>query len=578
MQIFFRDRLSMYLSAITDAEFDVGDDEVQDIPLKEDLDFKKAVEEVKDAALNVTESSVKLTSTIVTKGPGIFMRLLKTVLSKEFRSDIKARKKHYVSDWTDAFKNKNKRQCIPAVLFLYFACLAPVVSFGTIASQITEGSMGVVEFLIASGGAGMSYSILSGQPMTFIAPTGLTLAFLSGLYRYCTLQGLAFLPVYTWVGLWTSCFMTILGLRGSSKYIRFCTRFTDEVFNGLLSLNFTYEACASLRRNFLLADPMNLSMPFVSLSIALGTFASTLKLTAFEKTRLFTPKIRKAFKDFGPVAVIIAFSGINQLKSIKKFGVPTLTVPSVFELAGGRDFLVPFLTVPTKIRWLSALPAVLLTSLFFMDQNISARVVNREENGLKKGAAYNIDMVALGIITGVLSIFGMPWMCGATVQSMNHVRALTSQKFDEESGDMVIDKVCETRSTGFAIHAMLGATIYLLPLLTYLPIPVVSGVFLYLGRKLMTGNEFLKRIVDSCAETGRLPQEHPIHVVGRKKMNAFTIIQMFSLAGLWAFKQNSATSIFFPAMIGLLMALRTWFLPRFFSEEELTALGDPTPQ
>ena len=169
-------------------------------------------------------------------------------------------------------------------------------------------------------------------------------------------------------------------------------------------------------------------------------------------------------------------------------------------------------------------------------------------------------------------------MCGATVQSMNHVRALTSQKFDEESGDMVIDKVCETRSTGFAIHAMLGATIYLLPLLTYLPIPVVSGVFLYLGRKLMTGNEFLKRIVDSCAETGRLPQEHPIHILGRKKMNAFTIIQMFSLAGLWAFKQNSATSIFFPGMIGLLMALRTWFLPRFFSEEELTALGDPTPQ
>ena len=50
---------------------------------------------------------------------------------------------------------ENKRQCIPAILFLYFACLAPVVSFGTIASQITEGSIGVVEFLIASGGAGM---------------------------------------------------------------------------------------------------------------------------------------------------------------------------------------------------------------------------------------------------------------------------------------------------------------------------------------------------------------------------------------------------------------------------------------
>lgn len=561
----------MNLSLVTDDEL-----EMDHVPLKEDLDFKKAVEKVKGAALNVTESSVKLTSTIVTKGPGIIGRLFKSLISKEFRNDTQKRGKHYKSDWTVAFDNK--RQCIPAILFLYFACLAPVVSFGTIASQITEGSIGVVEFLIASGGGGMAYSVICGQPMTFIAPTGLTLAFLSGLYRYCSLQGFAFLPVYTWVGLWTSFFMITLGVRGSSKYIRYCTRFTDEVFNALLSVNFLYEASASLRRNFMLADPMNLSMPFVSLSIALGTFWSTAKLIAVEKSYYFTTKIRKALKDFGPVSVILLFSAINQFPAIKKFGVPKLIVPSVFQLSGGRQFLIPFMTVPKNIRLLCAFPALLLTSLFFMDQNISARIVNQEENGLKKGAAYNLDMVALGIITGVLSVFGMPWMCGATVQSMNHVRALTSQKFDEESGQMKIEKVCETRTTGFVIHAMLAATVFLLPLLTFLPIPVVSGVFLYLGRKLMTGNSFLKRIEDSCAEASRLPKEHPINVLGRKKMNIFTAIQVMCLGGLWTFKQNSNTSIFFPAVIGLLMAVRSWALPRYFSEEELLALGDPTPR
>ncbi len=241
--------------------------------------------------------------------------------------------------------------------------------------------------------------------MTFVAPTGLTLAFLSGLYRYCTLQGLAFLPIYTWVGLWTSCFMILLGMRGASKYIRYCTRYTDEVFNGLLSLNFIYEACASLRRNFMLADPMNLSMPFVSLSIALGTLWSTTVVIALEKSMYFTAKIRKAMKDFGPVAVIIFFSALNQLKCVNKFGVPTLTVPNTFELAGGREFLIPFMTVPIHLRMLCALPALLLTSLFFMDQNISARVVNRDENKLKKGAAYNLDMVALGVITGGMFVY-----------------------------------------------------------------------------------------------------------------------------------------------------------------------------
>ena len=66
---------------------------------------------------------------------------------------MQRRSKHYVSDWTDAFKNKKK--VIPAILFLYFACLSPAVSFGTIAAQITNNSIGVVEFVLSAGASGM---------------------------------------------------------------------------------------------------------------------------------------------------------------------------------------------------------------------------------------------------------------------------------------------------------------------------------------------------------------------------------------------------------------------------------------
>ena len=169
-------------------------------------------------------------------------------------------------------------------------------------------------------------------------------------------------------------------------------------------------------------------------------------------------------------------------------------------------------------------------------------------------------------------------MCGATVQSMNHVRSMTTLKFNNETETMEIDHVTETRATGFITHAMLAASIFLLPLLTFLPIPVVSGVFLFLGRKLMTGNGFLKRIFHSFAEKDRLPANHPIQVLGRKKMNLFTGIQIMCLAGLWTFKQNSAISIFFPSVIGLLMAIRGFILPRIFTEDEFVALGDPTPR
>ena len=70
-----------------------------------------------------------------------------------YRNDIRTRSKVYVSDWTDAFKDMKK--VVPAVLFLYFACLSPAVSFGTIASQITDGSIGIVEFLVSCGCSGM---------------------------------------------------------------------------------------------------------------------------------------------------------------------------------------------------------------------------------------------------------------------------------------------------------------------------------------------------------------------------------------------------------------------------------------
>lgn len=492
--------------------------------------------------------------------------------STAFKDDVNRRSKVYASDWIDGFKDMKK--VVPAVLFLYFACLSPAVSFGTIASQITDGSIGIVEFLVSCGCSGMLYSALCGQPMSFIAPTGLTLAFISGLFRFCSLNALPFFPVYAWVGLWTAFFFVSLGLAGSSQLIRYCTRFTDEIFNALLSINFIYEAVKSLRRNFQLADPMNLTMPFVSLLMAMATFSSTMAVTAFEGSKYLNQKLRTTVKDFGPVTIFIAMTILNLHPWIRKFHVPTLGVPDTIQLAQGRSLLIPLNTIPINVRLMCSLPAVLLTALFFMDQNISVRVVNNPDNKLKKGSAYNLDMVALGLITGVLSMVGLPWMCGATVQSLNHVRAMTETGYNKETEEVEIVSVTETRLTGFIVHALIASTIFLLPLLKVVPIPVVAGVFLFLGRKLMSGNSFLSRIRDGVVETDRLEPDHPIKMIGRIKTNVFTVIQTVCLAGLWAFKECNATAIFFPSVIGMLMVIRSFLLPKFFSIRDLAALGD----
>jgi hypothetical protein len=95
----------------------------------------------------------------ITEDEGLEKRgLLDRIVSQEIRDDYNRRRKFYLSDWTDAFRKKNIKKVVPAILFLYFSCLSPAVSFGTIASQITNGSIGIVEFLLSSGLSGMAYA------------------------------------------------------------------------------------------------------------------------------------------------------------------------------------------------------------------------------------------------------------------------------------------------------------------------------------------------------------------------------------------------------------------------------------
>ena len=108
------------------------------------------------------------------------------------RDDLKRKSKCYPSDWLDGLRSGKS---IAAIAFLYFACLAPVVAFGGALSSLTQGAMGVVEVLLSCGLCGMAYATIAGQPMTFVAPTGLTLAFTAALYRYCTYLAVPFLPM-----------------------------------------------------------------------------------------------------------------------------------------------------------------------------------------------------------------------------------------------------------------------------------------------------------------------------------------------------------------------------------------------
>jgi len=53
------------------------------------------------------------------------------------------------------------------------------------------------------------------------------------------------------------------------------------------------------------------------------------------------------------------------------------------------------------------------------------RTVNSPANKLKPRATYHLDLAVLALLTGATSLCGLPWMCAATVESINHIRSMT---------------------------------------------------------------------------------------------------------------------------------------------------------
>ena len=180
-------------------------------------------------------------------------------------------------------------------------------------------------------------------------------------------------------------------------------------------------------------------------------------------------------------------------------------------------------------RLAAVVPATFLTILFFLDHNISVRVVNSPDLGTKKGSAYHVDLFVLGSIALICSFFGLPWMCAATIQSLNHVRSVADYETITDPINGVkeeIRDVMETRVTGLGIHGMVLASVLLLPYLGKIPVPVISGIFLYLGRKVMKGNTFLSRIKGAFSDKSLLPDSSPFKILGRKPVIKFTAIQV----------------------------------------------------
>jgi len=509
----------------------------------------------------------RMSSTIVTEGGGEKEKLFEP-LGVGIVRDYKMRLPLFLSDIKDGINV----QCLAAIMFLFFACLAPAVGFGSLFAVATDGAIGTMEMVSSTAVCGFIYALVAAQPLTIIGSTGPVLAFVATLASLARSLDLPFLPLYSWTGLWTAAILFLSSITSGSNLVKYLTRFTDEIFSVLISAIFVIEAMQNISSSF--AGPLTKGL--LTLTCAVTTFSIATILKGLRKTTFFTARIRDTVSSFAPTIGVVVASLVARWARLAHgtaiAGLPVLRIPATFATTSGRPWLVPILDLPVWARWAAFFPALMATVLLFLDQNITVRLVNNPRWKMKKGRRENnvldgmhADMLVLSILTVFQSLLGVPWLVAATVRSLSHVGALSKysdndKKEEDGTGSKkTIVGTIEQRVTGMGIHALIGCSILFnkpRQLLTQVPKPVLMGLFMFLGTSALPGNEMWERILGVFKDkSGGSNKERWTDVVPTKKTNLFTAIQVLCLLAMFWMKE-SKIGVLFPVLIAALAPLR----------------------
>lgn len=154
-------------------------------------------------------------------------------------NDVKRKIPWYLSDIKDALS----LQCVASWIFLYFACLSPIITFGGLLSEATGKNMAAMESLVSGFVCGMGYGFFSGQPLTILGSTGPVLVFETIVYDFCLEMGWDYLSLRFWIGTWISLILLVLVAIDASALVCYITRFTEENFACLIAFIFIYKVC-----------------------------------------------------------------------------------------------------------------------------------------------------------------------------------------------------------------------------------------------------------------------------------------------------------------------------------------------
>ncbi|KFP31131.1 Band 3 anion transport protein, partial [Colius striatus] len=113
-----------------------------------------------------------------------------------------------------------------------------------------------------------------------------------------------------------------------------------------------------------------------------------------------------------------------------------------------------------------------------------------------------------------------------------------------------------------------GVSILMEPILKYIPLAVLFGIFLYMGVTSLFGIQLFDRILLLLMPPKYHPNEPYVTRVKTWRMHLFTFTQIVVLVLLWVVKSTPA-SLALPFVLILTVVLRRFLLPKIFKDIEL---------
>uniref|UniRef100_A0A8D1TUG2 Anion exchange protein n=1 Tax=Sus scrofa TaxID=9823 RepID=A0A8D1TUG2_PIG len=313
-----------------------------------------------------------------------------------------------------------------------------------------------------------------------------------------------------------------------------------------------------------------------SVLLFLTSFFFAMALKHLKTSRFFPSVVRKMLGDFSSVLAILLGCGLDAFLDL---ATPKLLVPREFKpTLPGRGWLVsPFGANPWWLSVAAALPALLLSILIFMDQQITGVILNRAEYRLRKGAGFHLDLFCVAALMLLTSALGLPWYVSATVISLAHMDSLQRESRAGVPGEPPsFLGIREQRLTGLVVFILTGLSIFLAPVLKFIPMPVLYGIFLSMGVAAISSIQFTKRVQLLLMPAKHQPDLLLLRHVPLSRVHLFTAIQLACLGLLWIIKSTPA-AIIFPLMLLGLVGVRK-ALEWVFSPQELLWLDEPMPE